>query len=273
MKNESYAVVIPFYNGLDTIEELVTRIAKVFSELTYSYRVIIIDDSADETKHSKLQAWFKDSTNISLISLERNSGQHFATMRGLKNAEGSVVITMDEDLQHNPEDIPKLIETRLSENVDVVYGNRLSKNWRFWVGKVILTVFFPNGPKTTCSFRLLDETIVRKLVKADVTFYELEGLIYKLQPSYGYADIRLETTAKGSRKSSYSLIKLYSLISNLIAYYSWFPIILLAVAVVGIQLWLVSNLGFQGLFFLPLTGFSVVTLMAYISTRTRNPNS
>ncbi|MFT5310665.1 MAG: glycosyltransferase involved in cell wall biosynthesis [Bacteroidia bacterium] len=273
MKNERVAIVIPFYDGLDTIQALVSRIADVCLKQSYDYQVILVDDSADEFKSSALHKWFGTDENISLITLPENFGQHYATVEGLKVSVGCSVITLDEDLQHCPEDIPALIEVSLAGKFDVVYGNRKPRDWRYWVGRMILAFCFPNGPHTTCSFRLVQSEMVDKITKLSPKFYELEGMIYQLRPKYGYADVLVNTTGRDSNKSSYSVVKVFSLISNLIAYYSWFPIILVSVACVIVQLLLLLEGALHSLIFLPISGISVLTLMAYISTRLSKTNS
>ena len=273
MKSEEYAVVIPFYDGLATIQKLVAGIEKVFDELLLTFQIIIVDDSANDKKHDSLQSFFSANENVSLIKLDKNFGQHYATFEGLKQSSGSTVITMDEDLQHNPKDISVLIKEGLGGGCDIVYGNRLRKDWRYWLGRGILAFCFPNGPKTTCSFRLIKPSSVEELVSSKVPYFELEGLIYQLKPIYAYADVKLGNTERDSRKSSYSFLNVYTLISNLIAFYSWLPIVWIAMICFLIQLVLIATVEVASIFFLPISAFSLLTLIAYFSTRVNNPDS
>ena len=268
MKNRHIAVVIPFYDGLDTIQELVQRIALVFSKLPYDHQVIVVDDSADKVKRDTLHNWFRDDEKLSLITLSKNHGQHFATNQGLKVAKGCSVITIDEDLQYCPEDIPELIEVSLQGKFDVVYGNRKRRDWRYWGGRAMMALFLPNGPGITCSFRMINKETVNKLINQDVNFCVLEGMIYGLNPNYGYANVQFNNTGRGNNRSSYSMVKVFFLISNFIAFYSWFPIVSISIVCLIVQFLLFLNTGLLALFFLPISGVSVLTLTAYMSART-----
>jgi len=263
MDTERYAIVIPFYDGLETIQALVCRIIEVFSRLSYEYQVILVDDSADEAKNRILNDWFGSNTNIRLITLPKNQGQHYATFQGIKAAADRIVITLDEDLQHSPEEIPTLIKACLTGKFDVVYGNRNRRDCRYWVGRMMLALCFPKGPITTSSFRILRQEFVCKLSKLNPEYYEIEGMVYHLFPKYGYANIQVERTGRSNNKSSYSLIKTFFLIINLIAHYSWLPIILISILCLFIQLLLFGFIGIYAPLFMPISSVSILALIGY----------
>ena len=114
------SVVIPVYGSRDILEELAARLGHALDTLLPFEVIFVCDDSPDG-------AWdvLKDLRDrypwIRAVNLSRNAGQHNALLCGVRMAYHPVVVTMDDDLQHPPEEIPKLIDA-LTAEVDVVYG-------------------------------------------------------------------------------------------------------------------------------------------------------
>ena len=115
------SIVIPVFNSSDTLEELAVRIAEVFSEQPDDeYELIFVDDSSilPETWPTLVRLAEEDPS-VGAVQLSRNFGQQAATLCGLRESRGDVVITMDDDLQHVPEDIPEFLKL---SRFDVVVG-------------------------------------------------------------------------------------------------------------------------------------------------------
>ncbi len=121
------SVIIPVYNSEASLPPLVERLQPVLDALTDTYEIILVNDgSADKSwdvvcELSDKHGWIRG------IDLLRNSGQHNALLCGIRQAQYEVIVTIDDDLQHPPEEIPKLIE-RLREGCDVVYGTPKSED-------------------------------------------------------------------------------------------------------------------------------------------------
>ena len=109
-----YSVVIPVYNGEFYLEEVSHRIKNTFEKITDDYELIFVDDGSKDQSCKKLQEIQKKDEKIKIIKLSRNYGQHNATLCGLRNGNGKYLLTLDQDLQHPPEEIPKLINQNLS---------------------------------------------------------------------------------------------------------------------------------------------------------------
>ncbi len=117
------SVVVPLYNEESSVNELHERLTKVLSGLQRSYEIIFIDDgSTDKTKELVLALVEKDP-HLIFIELMGNYGQTPGLAAGFDYAEGEVIIGMDGDLQHFPEDIPKLLE-KIDEGYDIASGWR-----------------------------------------------------------------------------------------------------------------------------------------------------
>lgn len=118
----SVSVVIPCYRSARTLPALVTRLADVLGGLPVHHEVIlVVDGSPDDTWQTALEL-SRRVEGVRAIHLSRNYGQHNALVAGVREARFEVVVTMDDDLQHPPEQIPLLLATLEGDRLDLVYG-------------------------------------------------------------------------------------------------------------------------------------------------------
>ena len=120
------SIVVPIYNEALVLEELHQRLTKVTSEHFSNLEIefIFVDDGSADDSLNVLNRLGKNDKRIAILELRANYGQTAALQAGLSHARGDVVISMDGDLQHFPEDIPKLIQSMEKNNFDVVCGWR-----------------------------------------------------------------------------------------------------------------------------------------------------
>ncbi|HAH34152.1 MAG TPA: glycosyltransferase [Flavobacteriaceae bacterium] len=116
------SVVIPLLNEEESIKELYLWIAKVMQANSFSYEVIFIDDGSTDTSWSIIDSLHKQHPQIKAIQFLRNFGKSQALHAGFAMAQGDVIITMDADLQDNPEEIPQLYNMILNQGYDLVSG-------------------------------------------------------------------------------------------------------------------------------------------------------
>jgi len=116
------SVVIPLLNEEESIKELYLWIAKVMQANSFSYEVIFIDDGSTDTSWSIIDSLHKQHLQIKAIQFLRNFGKSQALHAGFAMAQGDVVITMDADLQDNPEEIPELYNMICKQGYDLVSG-------------------------------------------------------------------------------------------------------------------------------------------------------
>lgn len=131
---KSLSVVVPVYNSEQTLEALVSRLGAVLPSLCPEYEVILVNDGSRDQSWQRVCQLANQYTWVRGIHLMRNYGQHNALLCGVRAARSEVIITMDDDLQHPPEEMHKLLD-RLSEGFDVVYGSpeKLPHAvWRNW---------------------------------------------------------------------------------------------------------------------------------------------
>lgn len=127
------SVVVPVYQSEKTLHELYKRISFVFeNDLRKSYEVILIDDASPDASWNEMLKIHQMDTRFKIIRLARNFGQHCALMCGFAYAGGDYIVTMDDDLQHPPEEIPKLVRAMESDqDVDLVIGAYVEKKHSF----------------------------------------------------------------------------------------------------------------------------------------------
>ncbi|MDH2424127.1 glycosyltransferase family 2 protein [Sphaerisporangium sp. TRM90804] len=118
----SVSVVIPCYRSARTLEELVTRLLAVLTDVTRQHEVILVVDGCPEDTWSVAADLARRFGAVRAIDLSRNYGQHNALVAGIREARMDVVVTLDDDLQHPPEQIPLLLATLQGDRLDLVYG-------------------------------------------------------------------------------------------------------------------------------------------------------
>jgi undecaprenyl-phosphate 4-deoxy-4-formamido-L-arabinose transferase len=122
----SVSVIIPVYGGEQTIAELVRRASGVLAGCTAHHEFILVNDASPDGSWHVLQKLASADERVHAIDLMRNYGQHNALLCGIRAAKYDVIVTMDDDLQHPPEEIPKLL-VKFAEGYDVVYGTPQSE--------------------------------------------------------------------------------------------------------------------------------------------------
>ncbi len=122
-ENIDLSIVVPIMNEIGNLPILYDKITKVLSELKQRYEIIFIDDGSKDGSTKYLIELANKDFNVSVIQFRRNYGQTAALSAGFKYANGNIIITMDGDLQNDPEDIPVLLE-KMAEGYDLVNGWR-----------------------------------------------------------------------------------------------------------------------------------------------------
>lgn len=122
----TYSIVVPFHNEEENLPELYRRLTLVMESLDDEYELVFVDDGSSDRTHQILREICQLDPRVLGVRLRRNFGQTPALAAGFDRAMGQVVIAMDGDLQHQPEDIPRFVE-KLGEGFDVVSGWRQNR--------------------------------------------------------------------------------------------------------------------------------------------------
>lgn len=116
-------VVVPVYNEKESVEKLCERLHESLSRIQRSYEIILVDDGSTDNTWSLMEACADRYPHLRLLRFRRNFGQTAAMSAGFHHAKGEIIVTLDADLQNDPDDIPKLLE-RMDKGYDVVSGWR-----------------------------------------------------------------------------------------------------------------------------------------------------
>ena len=118
----SITCVIPVYNEVESLPELHRQIISVCEANNYQYEIVFVDDGSNDDSWDCVLNLQKQDTNIKGVRFRRNFGKAAALNAGFKEATGSIVFTLDADLQDDPEEIPHFLELMESESLDVISG-------------------------------------------------------------------------------------------------------------------------------------------------------
>src|SRR4051794_17000701 len=121
MNQPSLSVVVPVYNSQNSLRILASRLQTVLDAHTSAYEVILVNDGSQDQSWEVIRELASRYSWIRGIDLTRNFGQHNALLCGIRSCRNDIIVTLDDDLQNPPEEIPKLLN-RLAEGFDVVYG-------------------------------------------------------------------------------------------------------------------------------------------------------
>lgn len=128
---QGISAVVPVYRGEKTVAELVRRLVPVLSALAQEWEIVLVNDGSPDNAWEVIERIGREQPGVRGIRLMRNYGQHNATLCGVRAARHPLVVTLDDDLQHPPEEIPLLL-SKLQEGWDVVYGVPARRPHSWW---------------------------------------------------------------------------------------------------------------------------------------------
>jgi len=259
------SIVVPLYNEEANVDELYARLTQVLSELRKEYELIFVDDgSQDRTFELLVQKQAKDNS-VHVIRLRRNFGQTGALAAGFDFAEGDVIIAMDGDLQHSPEDIPRLLD-KMAEGYDVVSGWREKRVDNFWLRR--LPSLIANRLMARLSrlplhdFGTTFKAYHRDVIKNVELFGQLHRFIPALASMQGIsiAEVPITDTLRQRGSSNYGLSRTFRVLFDLLTVK--FLIHYLQRPLQFFGLW---GLGMSGTGFLLLAGITILKLFFHVS--------
>src|SRR5215475_2648707 len=121
-----YSIVVPFFNEQENIPPLYMKLTEVMDAIGEPYELVFVDDGSRDSTFRVLSEIYEHDRRVNLIRLRRNFGQTPALKAGFDFARGSIIISMDGDLQHDPEEIPRFFE-KIEEGYDLVSGWRYAR--------------------------------------------------------------------------------------------------------------------------------------------------
>jgi glycosyltransferase involved in cell wall biosynthesis len=242
LDNPDISVVIPVYRSEATLELLFQRLIPSLDALGRSYEVVLVEDGSPDDSWSTLESLQRRHPDrVVAIQLMRNSGQHNALMCGFRHARGEFVITMDDDLQNPPEEIPRLLEEIEKSDCDLVYGNYADKKHNSFrnLGSLVVNRFYRTVFRTqvtVTSFRVIRRPLLDAIHRCNQSFIFLDGLLAWNTQRVGSVLVAHHPRPLG--QSTYSIGKLVTLSINLFTSFSLIP--LQAISFLGIAILLLG---------------------------------
>lgn len=224
----SVSVVVPVYNSQPTLNELTTRIQAVLNPLVECFEIILVNDCSRDGSWNQIIRLAEQNSNVRGINLMRNYGQHNALLVGTQQAQYEIIVNLDDDLQHPPEEIPKLL-SKLSEGYDVVYGKPATRRHHSWRNlssnllKVIFRIILGSemGEKSS-AFRAF-----RAILRRGFQYFADAQLDIDVLLSWSAARVTyiwVDHQPRQHGKSGYTLRKLFSLAFSMLIGYSTLPL-------------------------------------------------
>lgn len=224
------SIVIPVYNGAATIGALVEQLICTLVP-RYQLEIVLVNDCSprDNSEEECLRLHRAHPDIVAFYSLAKNVGEHNAVMAGLNFTHGDYVVIMDDDFQNPVSEVITLIEAIKTHDVDVVYTYYAKKQhslWRNlgsrfnnWVATIML-----GKPRDLylSSFKVMNRFLVREIIKYDLPFPYIDGLILRVTSRIGRVQVAHHARAHG--QSGYTLRKLISLWLNMFTNFSILPL-------------------------------------------------
>ena len=240
-----YSVVVPVYNSEHTLGELYTRLEKVFREtLKEDFELILVDDGSKDRSYEIMTELREKDHRVRIIQMARNFGQHPALLCGFAHVKGEFVVTMDDDLQHQPEELPKMVRTMQERpDVDVIIASyegrkhgpirKLGTKFSVWATSKMLG---KDPDLQITSYRLIRRFLVDAMVKTNTYLPQIGNLL--IRSSNRIINVPVQHADRAYGKSGYSFKRLLKDLIYDITTHTAFPLLL--VRNIGIVSFLIS---------------------------------
>lgn len=251
VKSVELSIVVPVFNEEPILRELHARLSRVCKNLGKTYELVFIDDGSRDGSLATLQQLKSGDTTVRIIQFTRNFGQQAAVLAGFRLSRGEIVVQLDSDLQHPPEEIPKLLNA-MGQDIDLVTTTPKKRNDNLlrvlgsscllWIGQSILG---KHCRLNLSSFRAMRRSVIEKIdACSDRSRYMAVLVSWMGVPS---VEVEVEHFNRSQGKTKYGFLTLIELAWDLISGFSSLP------------LQAVTYLGFLG----ALIGFILMTFLIY----------
>jgi undecaprenyl-phosphate 4-deoxy-4-formamido-L-arabinose transferase len=253
------SVVVPVYNSEGTLKALVERLLAVLGTVAPGSEIVLVDDGSRDGSGAAIERLSRERPEVVAIRLMRNYGQHNALLCGIRAARHDVVVTLDDDLQNPPEEIPRLL-AELDRGKDVVYGSAPGQHglWRTLASGVLrLTLKGAMGVESArhvSPFRAFRTRLRDAFADYRSPFVSIDVLLTWGTTRFGFVPVRQDPRAVG--RSNYTLGRLVRLALDMATGFSTLPLRLASWVGFAFTLFGVAVLGYVLYWYLRV-GYSV----------------
>lgn len=224
----SISVVIPVYNSADMIHLVIASLAQVLPTLTSSYEAILVEDGSPDTSWEAIARLSEEYSWVRGIRMMRNYGQHNALLCGIREARYDIIVTMDDDMQHPAEELPRML-AELTPDVDVVYGSPqaerhgLLRDLASQITKVVLqSAMGAETARNISAYRVFRTVLRQAFVNFHGPYVNLDVLLTWATRRFKRLLVPHRKRAMG--KSNYTLRKLITHTFNMVTGFSTLPL-------------------------------------------------
>jgi glycosyltransferase involved in cell wall biosynthesis len=221
-KRVKFSIVVPLFNEAANVTPLYVRLSQVMQDLGEPYEIVLVDDGSKDDTPGALDAISETDSRVRVVTLRRNFGQTPALQAGFDAAQGEIIISMDGDLQHDPEEIPAFV-AKLEEGYDIVSGWRAQRRDRWlsrrlpsrianWLMAKLSGVPLHDFGTTFKAYR-------RETVKSLRLYGELHRFVPALAAWYGarITEIPINNPPRQNGKSNYGISRTFRVFLDLLS--------------------------------------------------------
>jgi glycosyltransferase involved in cell wall biosynthesis len=226
--SDSLSIVVPVYNSEKSLPELVRRLYEALAPLGSEFEIILVDDGSADESWAVVEQLALRHDRVRGRNLKRNYGQHNALLCGIRAARNDVVVTLDDDLQNPPEEIPKLL-SKLAEGYDVVYGTPDREQHGLWrdlasqFSKIALqSAMGAETARKVSAFRVFRTHLREAFVDYQNPFVSIDVLL--TWASQRFASVEVHHALRTTGRSNYTGRMLVAHALNMITGFSILPL-------------------------------------------------
>ena len=249
------SIVVPVYRSGPMLGELYQRLQTVLSSLTDRWEIIFVDDASNDGTFDRMLELRNRDNRIKLVRFAHNMGQHYATLCGLQRAFGDYILTLDDDLQSPPEEIPNFL-AKMEEGYDLVIGRITDGKQHSWWRNIAssamqsLVSYILCKPKeiVLSPLKCMSKRTLKGITSFTGKHVYIPALMFNSTPPERICNIPVAHHPRLIGRSNYTLSKLFTLASYLLINYSRLPLRLviawgffLSLASVGFALFIAIN--------------------------------
>jgi len=221
------SVVIPCYFSAGSLADVAARLEKVLSNTVSAFEVIFVNDGSRDQTWAVIQQLAEQYAWVTGINLMRNYGQHNALLCGIRAARYAIIVTMDDDLQNPPEEIPKLLD-KLAEGYDVVYGKPEQEQHGMWrdlasqITKLALQSTMGATSRHISAFRVFRTQVRDGFANYNGPFVSIDVLLTWGTTQFSFVEVEHHPRTIG--QSNYTFRKLITHAFNMMTGFSTLPL-------------------------------------------------
>jgi undecaprenyl-phosphate 4-deoxy-4-formamido-L-arabinose transferase len=206
------SLVIPVYRSEDCLRPLIDAIQQSLIPAGLTYEIILVNDCSPDRSWHVIEELCQEPRHVRGLDLRRNFGQDNAIMTGLRFVQGKYVVILDDDLQHDPHDIPGMLHRLQDERADVVYADFRAKHQKWWKnlgswfnGKMAEWVISKPKHVYLSPYKIITRAVAELICRYDGPDPYIDGLLF--QVTSRITQLPVEHHPRHAGTSSYTLMK------------------------------------------------------------------